>query len=120
MIQHFTRSAARAAAVLLGVSIAAGACGSDGGTSTTDTAAVDAAGDASTADTGAPPAEANIEAALDCGTPLRVSGAAGAGELQLHEVDTALFTRAASAGTSRTPPGPRPSAATAATSCATT
>ncbi|TNF27416.1 MAG: hypothetical protein EP329_19460 [Deltaproteobacteria bacterium] len=84
------------------LALALAACGSDGGSGGSDTAdsgisdttaGVDTA-DAVGADTGVPPAEANIEAALDCGTPNRVFGQSAAGELQLHEMDTAAFPNA--------------------------
>ena len=69
--------------------------GSGGGRQAADTGAADtSAADTSAADTSALPAAANIESALDCGSPNRVFGAAAAGELQLYEVDTAHFPNA--------------------------
>ena len=97
MNRVYVRSAGIAALALL-----ATRCG---GSATTTATAADpgdsGAGDAATdiaappvdavGDTGAPPAAATIETALACGTPSRVFGAAGAGELQLHAVDTGTF-----------------------------
>jgi hypothetical protein len=40
---------------------------------------------------GSLPLEPNIEEALSCATPTRVTGVGNPGELQLHEVDPAIF-----------------------------